>query len=135
MEPEPCIITLSKNEDPDRGNLSYIEKDNHIPFSIEQTSWIYNVPGDIEKKGHAFKNRENFIIALSGSLEVVINNGQDNKIFNLNAANKGLYVPAGLWQQMKNFSTNAMVIILGSTKDSEEDFIRNYKEFLRMRSI
>ena len=135
MEPEPRIIILSKNEDPLRGNLSYIEKDNHIPFAIKQTSWIYNVPGDIEKKGYAFKNRENFIIPLSGSLEVVINNGQEKKTFHLNAANKGLYIPAGFWQQMKNFSTNAMIMILGSTKDSEEGPLEEYEEFLKLKNI
>ena len=132
---EPQIITLSKNENPERGNLTYIEKDLHIPFEIKKTSWIYRVPGDIVIKGYAYKNQENFIITLSGSLDVLLDNGRDRKSFHLNAANKGLYVPAGKWIQMGNFSTNAMVIILGSTANDKDDIIREYEEFLKIKNL
>lgn len=134
MDVEPRIITLSKNANPERGNLTYIEKDLHIPFAIKRTSLIYRVSGDTAMKGYAYKNQENFIIPLSGSLDVVLDNGTEKEIFRLNAANKGLYVPAGNWIQMSNFSTNAMVMILGSAVNDKGDVIREYEEFQKMKN-
>ena len=134
MDLEPRIITLSKNANPERGNLTYIEKDLHIPFGIKKTSWIYRVPGDTAMKGYAYKNQENFIIPLSGSLDVVLDNGREKENFQLNAANKGLYIPAGNWIQMSNFSTNAMVMVLGSAANDKEDVISEYEQFQKMKN-
>lgn len=128
------IIDLPKIEDP-RGNLSFIEEEKHIPFKIERTYWIYDVPGGQVRGGHAFKEQQEFIVALSGSFDVTIDDGVKKKTFSLNRSYYGLYLPAGLWRQMENFSTNALAIVLSSTSFSEKDYIRNYSEFLKYKSI
>jgi len=112
---ETKIITLPKFEDM-RGNLSYVEEENHIPFKIERTYWIYDVPGGQVRGGHAFKEQREFIIALSGSFDVVVDDGSHKQSFSLNRSYYGLYVPCGLWRQMENFSTNALAVVLSSTK-------------------
>lgn len=126
------IINLPKFEDP-RGNLSFIEEINHIPFKIERTYWIYDVPGGQIRGGHAFKEQQELIIALSGSFDVVVNNGNIEQVFSLNRSYYGLYVPAGLWRQMQNFSTNSLALVLSSTHYNEDDYIYDYKEFLTFR--
>lgn len=128
------IIDLPKIEDP-RGNLSFIEEEKHIPFKIERTYWIYDVPGGQVRGGHAFKEQQELIVALSGSFDVTIDDGVKKKTFSLNRSYYGLYLPAGLWRQMENFSTNALAIVLSSTSFSEKDYIRNYSEFLKYKSI
>lgn len=129
---ETQIITLPKFEDP-RGNLSFIEEDNHIPFKIERAYWIYDVPGGQVRGGHAFKEQREFIVALSGSFDVVVDNGTHKQSFSLNRSYYGLYVSCGLWRQMENFSTNALAIVLSSTKFVESDYIRDYEAFLKYR--
>ena len=129
---ETKIITLPKFEDP-RGNLSFIEEENHIPFKIERTYWIYDVPGGQVRGGHAFKEQREFIVALSGSFDVVVDDGTNKKSFSLNRSYYGLYIPCGLWRQMENFSTNALAIVLSSTKFVESDYIRDYEVFLNYR--
>jgi hypothetical protein len=129
---ETKIINLPKFEDP-RGNLSFIEEENHIPFQIERTYWIYDVPGGQVRGGHAFKEQREFIVALSGSFDVVIDNGIHKQSFSLNRSYYGLYIPPGLWRQMENFSTNALAFILSSTKYMESDYIRDYDDFLNYR--
>ena len=124
------IIDLPKMEDP-RGNLTFIEEDNHIPFKIERVYWIYDVPGGQIRGGHAFKVQQEIIIALSGSFDVVIDSGSEKRTYSLNRSYYGLYIPAGLWRQMKNFSTNSLAMVITSTKFSEIDYIRNYDEFLK----
>lgn len=124
------LINLPKIEDP-RGNLSFIEEEQHIPFKIERTYWIYDVPGGQVRGGHAFKVQQEFIVALSGSFDVIIDDGNDNKTFTLNRSYYGLYLPAGLWRQMENFSTNALAMVLSSTGFSQNDYIRDYSEFLK----
>ena len=124
----PLIIPLPKFEDP-RGNLSFIEENNHIPFKIERTYWIYDVPGGQVRGGHAFKTQQEFIVALSGSFDVVVDDGKEKKTYSLNRSYYGLYIPAGLWRQMENFSTNSLALVLSSTTYSEEDYIRDYQEF------
>ena len=114
------IIDLPKYEDP-RGNLTFFEEDNHIPFKIERVYWIYDVPGGQIRGGHAFKEQKEFIIALSGSFDVVVDSGSEKKVFSLNRSYYGLYIPAGLWRQMENFSTNSLAMIISSTNFSEED--------------
>jgi dTDP-4-dehydrorhamnose 3,5-epimerase-like enzyme len=122
------LINLPKNEDP-RGNLSFIEEEKHIPFKIRRTYWIYDVPGGQIRGGHAFKLQEEFIVALSGSFDVILDDGHEKKTFSLNRSYYGLYVPAGLWRQMENFSTNSLAMILSSTIFSKDDYIREYSEF------
>jgi len=129
---ETKIITLPKFEDP-RGNLSFIEEENHIPFKIERAYWIYDVPGGQVRGGHAFKKQREFIIALSGSFDVVIDNGLHKQSFSLNRSYYGLYIPPGLWRQMENFSTNALALVLSSTKYIKSDYIRDYDDFLNFR--
>lgn len=129
---ETKIITLPKFEDP-RGNLSFVEGENHIPFKIERTYWIYDVPGGQVRGGHAFKVQAEFIIALSGSFDVVVDSGTHKQSFSLNRSYYGLYIPCGLWRQMENFSTNALAVVLSSTKFEESDYIRDYATFLKFR--
>jgi len=124
------LINLPKIEDP-RGNLSFLEEESHIPFKIERTYWIYDVPGGQVRGGHAFKEQQEFIIALSGSFDVKVNDGTDERIYSLNRSYYGIYLPAGLWRQMENFSTNSLAMVLSSTKYSEEDYIREYENFTK----
>ena len=124
------IIDLPKMEDP-RGNLTFIEEDNQIPFKIERVYWIYDVPGGQIRGGHAFKVQQEIVIALSGSFDVVIDSGSEKRIYSLNRSYYGLFIPAGLWRQMKNFSTNSLAMVITSTTFSEIDYVRNYDEFLK----
>lgn len=126
------IIQLPKFDDP-RGNLSFIEEERHIPFKINRTYWIYDVPGGEVRGGHAFRTQQEFIVALSGSFEVEIHDGSESAIFSLNRSYYGLYIPQGLWRQMKNFSTNSLALVLSSTHFDEADYIRDFKEFTRFR--
>ena len=123
------IIELPKIED-HRGNLSFIEEKNHIPFKIERIYWIYDIPGGAKRGGHAFKKQQEFIVALSGSFDVIISDGKETHKYNLNRSYYGLYVPERLWRQMENFSTNSVAIILSSTVFNENDYIRDYNIFL-----
>ncbi len=122
------IIQLPKILDP-RGNLSFLESGNHIPFEIERTYWIYDVPGGEIRGGHAFKYQKEFIIVLSGSLDIVIYDGIKEKKFSLNRSYYGLYIPNGLWRYMENFATNTLALIVSSTAFDENDYIRNKKYF------
>lgn len=132
MKEEALIINLPKFEDP-RGNLSFIEELNHIPFKIERTYWIYDVPGGQVRGGHAFKEQKEFIVALSGSFDVVVDDGKVKQIYSLNRSYYGLFIPAGLWRQMENFSTNSLALVLSSTHYKEEDYIFDYNEYLDLR--
>ena len=116
-----------------RGNLSFVEQNNHIPFEIKRTYWIYDVPGGEERGGHAFRQNEEFIVALSGAFDVVVDDGQQKKTFTLNRSYYGLYVPNGLWREMKNFSTNSFALEFGSTHYDKADYIRSYEEFLKLK--
>lgn len=129
---DPQIIQLPKITDP-RGNLSFIEENNHIPFKIERTYWIYDVPGGEHRGGHAYKQNQELIIALSGSFDVVLDDGKEKKVYSLNRSYYGLYVPNMIWREMENFSTNSLALILSSTSFSEEDYIRDYRKFLLMK--
>ncbi len=128
------LIHLPKFEDP-RGNLSFIEEEKHIPFKIERTYWIYDVPGGQVRGGHAFKNQLEFIVALSGSFDVVIDDGFNKQTYSLNRSYYGLYIPAGLWRQMENFSTNSLAMVLSSTLFSEDDYIREYPDYLKYKGL
>lgn len=126
------LLNLPKFED-ERGNLSFIEEDSHLPFKIKRTYWIYDVPGGQVRGAHAFKEQEELIVALSGSFDVVVDDGTKQQIFSLNRSYYGLYIPAGLWRSMENFSTNALAMVLSSTHYSENDYIRGYNEFLQYK--
>lgn len=128
------LITLPKIED-FRGNLSFIEEENHIPFKIQRTYWIYDVPGGQIRGGHAFREQKEFIIALSGSLDIRVSDGNSEKVFSLNRSYYGLYIPNGLWRQMENFSTNSLAMVLSSTNYSEDDYIRDFDEFLLTKGL
>jgi len=122
------IITLHKTLDR-RGNLSVIEEIQHIPFKIKRTYWIYDVPGGEVRGGHAYKRNQEFIVALSGSFDVILDNGKEREVFSLNRSYYGLYVPKGVWRQMQNFSTNSLALVLASTKFDVTDYIYDYALF------
>lgn len=123
------IILLQKFPDA-RGNLSFFESNNQIPFGIKRVHWIYDVPGGETRGGLAYKETEEFIIAMSGSFDVVIDNGEGIEKFNLNRSNKGIYIPKGSWRAIENFSTNSLALIAASTSYDPKDTIRNYDEFI-----
>ncbi|NLB77874.1 MAG: WxcM-like domain-containing protein [Clostridiaceae bacterium] len=125
------IIALPKILD-SRGNLSFAEQYTHIPFEIKRTYWIYDVPGGEARGGHAYKENEEFIIALSGSFDVILDDGTERKTFSLNRSYYGLYVPKGLWRQMDNFSTNSLALVLASTSYNADDYIFDYSQFKSM---
>ncbi|MBI5542150.1 MAG: WxcM-like domain-containing protein [Bacteroidia bacterium] len=124
-------IDLPKITDP-RGNLSFLEGGNHIPFEIKRAYWIYDVPGGQVRGGHAYKTLHEFVIALSGSFDVVLHNGVKEEVFSLNRSYYGLYVPNGIWRRMENFSTNSLCLILASQVYNPDDYIYNFHDFLKL---
>lgn len=125
---EARIIQLPKNGDR-RGNLSVIEQNNHIPFKIQRAFWIYDVPGGESRGGHAYRETEEFIVALSGSFDVVIDDGKEKRVFPLNRSYYGLYIPKMMWREMENFSTNSLALVLSSTPYDAKDYIRDFDLF------
>lgn len=117
-----------------RGNLSFVEEKAHIPFEIKRIYWLYDVPGGECRGGHAYRTNEEFIIAMSGSFDVVIDDGKERKVFSLNRSYYGLYVPAGLWREIENFSTNAVALEFGSIHYDESDYVFDYDEFLKLKA-
>lgn len=113
-----------------RGNLSFLEEEIHIPFKINRSYWIYDVPGGEVRGGHSYYTNEEVIIALSGSFDVILDDGVNKKTFSLNRSYYGLYVPINIWRQMENFSTNSLAFVVASTVYSEDDYERNYKQFI-----
>lgn len=130
---ESKIFNLPKIADP-RGNLSIIEQLKQIPFEIKRTYWIYDVPGGCDRGGHAYKENQEFIVALSGSFDVVLDDGKESKTFSLNRSYMGLYVPKGMWRTMTNFSTNSLALVLSSTEYDKDDYVMDYEEFKRWAS-
>ena len=126
------LVSLPKILDA-RGNLSFVEQLNHIPFEIKRTYWIYDVPGGEDRGGHAFRENQEVVIALSGAFDVVVDDGENKKTFALNRSYYGLYIPKGLWRTMENFSTNSFALEFGSVEYSAEDYIRDYDEFLKLK--
>ena len=117
-----------------RGNLSFAEQLKHIPFEIKRTYWIYDVPGGEARGGHAFRCNQEFIVALSGSFDVIVDDGNQKKKFTLNRSYYGLYVPAGLWREMENFSTNSFALEFGSIAYDQSDYIYEYVEFKKLKN-
>lgn len=123
------MIHLPKIED-ERGNLSYIEEINHIPFIIKRSYWIYDVPGGECRGSHAFKKAEEFIVAMSGSFDIILHDGYEERKFSLNRSYYGLFVPSMTWRTIENFSTNSLALIIASTPYSDSDYIRDFSQFL-----
>lgn len=126
------IVELPKFLD-SRGNLSFAEQNNHVPFEIKRTYWIYDVPGGESRGGHAYKQNQEFIVALSGAFDVIVDDGISKKKITLNRSYYGLYIPAGLWREMANFSTNSLALEFGSEHYNENDYIRDYSVFLKLK--
>lgn len=126
------IIELPKFLD-SRGNLSFVEQLNHIPFEIKRTYWIYDVPGGEARGGHAFRQNHEFIVALSGAFDVVVDDGVQKRVFTMNRSYYGLYIPSGLWREMVNFSTNSVALEFGSTHYDVTDYVHDYSEFLKLK--
>ena len=122
------IISLPKISDP-RGNLSIIEQFSNVPFEIRRVYWIYDVPGGFDRGGHAYKESEEFIVALSGSFDVELDDGERKQTYQLNRSYNGLYVAKGMWRRMTNFSTNSLALVLASTDYSPDDYIMDYQDF------
>jgi dTDP-4-dehydrorhamnose 3,5-epimerase-like enzyme len=123
------IIQLPKIQDA-RGNLSFMQNSDHIPFDIKRVFWIYDVPGGETRGGHAFKKQQELIIAISGSLDIIVIDNQGNETkFNLNRSYFGLYIPPMHWRYLENFSTNSVSVHLSNSEFNEEDYIRNINQF------
>lgn len=129
---KPAIIDLPKYLD-NRGNLSFIEEDTHLPFRIRRVYWIYDVPGGESRGGHAFRSTEELIVALSGSFDVVLNDGEKEYRFSLNRSYYGLYVPSMIWRLIENFSTNSLALVIASTDYDINEYIRDFSEFCRIK--
>ena len=126
------IIDLPIIKDP-RGNLTFVESNNQIPFAIERVYYLYDVPGGSERGGHAHKGLSQFIIAMSGSFDVVLDDGKDKKRVHLNRSFQGLYVCPMMWRELDNFSSHSVCMVLASHKYDETDYYRDYGEFMRAR--
>ncbi len=130
---ESLLIELPKIADP-RGNLSFIEQGNQIPFNIERTYWIYDVPGGEMRGGHAFYEMQEFIVALSGSFDVVLDDGVSKKIISLNRSYRGVYIPKMIWRSLENFSTNSLALVLADKAYDVNDYIRDYDLYLKLKT-
>jgi len=122
------ILTLPKILD-DRGNLSFFQNNDQIPFVMRRVYWIYDVPGGEFRGGHAYKKLQEVIVALSGSFDIVLNDGKEERKYTLNHAYYGLYVPKMIWRQLENFSTNSIAFIAADSEYDEADYIRNFNQF------
>ena len=130
VEEKAQIIQLPKFLDV-RGNLSFLESGKHVPFEIRRTYWIYDVPGGCLRGSHAFKTEKEFIVALSGSFDVVVHDGTEEKRYSLSRSYYGLYLPPMHFRTLDNFSTNSLALVVSSADFSEEDYIRDFDEFIR----
>ena len=112
-----------------RGNLSFIENGDQVPFKIRRVYWIYDVPGGVQRGAHAYRENQELVVALSGSFDVVIDDGKEQKSFHLNRSYYGLYLPKYTWRVMENFSTNSLALVLSSTDYDTDDYIFDYEQF------
>lgn len=127
---EQCkILNLPKIHDP-RGNLTFVESSRHIPFEIKRVYYLYDVPGGETRGGHAHKNLQQFIISMSGSFDVILDDGFAKKTVSLNRSYKGLYLPSMIWRDLVNFSSGSVLMVLTSEYYDENDYYRDYDEFL-----
>lgn len=131
---DPFLIDLPKFPDL-RGKLSYIEEDTHLPFKIRRVYWIYDVPGGERRGAHAFRNTEEFIIALSGSFDIMLHDGKNEFRYSLNRSYYGLYVPKMTWRILENFSTNSLALVISSTDYEKTEYIRDFEIFKCSKAI
>lgn len=129
---EVKLIELPRFNDP-RGNLSFVQENDQLPFKIERTYWIYDVPGGEDRAAHAFKSTNEFIIAISGGFDVTVDDGVHKKTFTLNRSYYGLFIPKGIWRIMDNFSTNSFALEFADTKYDRADYVEDYYEYLTMK--
>jgi hypothetical protein len=122
------IIDLPQIHDP-RGNLTFVEGGNHVPFNFQRVYYLYDVPGGAERGGHAHKELHQLIIAMSGSFDVVLDDGKNKKRINLNRSHYGLYVCPMIWREIDNFSSGSVCLVLASNKYDEADYLRDYRKF------
>jgi dTDP-4-dehydrorhamnose 3,5-epimerase-like enzyme len=127
------VFDLPKFLDP-RGNLSFLEENKQLPFAIKRAYWIYDVPGGEKRGGHSYKENQEVIVALSGSFDVVLDDGSEKKTISLNRSYYALFVPSGIWRHMENFSTNSLALIVASIEYDEADYERDYNSFLKSKS-
>ena len=127
------LIELSKNKDP-RGNLSVIESGIDVPFKVMRNYWIYDVPSGMWRDGHAFKTQQEFIVALSGSFDVVINDGEQEIKYHLSRPQIGLYIPCMTWRHLDNFSTNSVALVLSSTLYDPDEYIETFEDFKNLKN-
>ena len=113
----------------ERGNLSIIEEEEQVPFKIKRAYWIYDVPGGEARGSHAFRESKEFIVALSGSFDIILNDGKTESKYSMNRSYYGLYIPEMTWRSLENFSTNSLALVLSSTSFSSDDYIRDFDEF------
>ena len=133
MPLEDCIIIeLPKIHDP-HGNLTFVESNNQIPFNIQRVYHVYDVPGGAERGGHAHKNLHQFIVAMSGSFDITLDDGKDKRKFHLARSYYGLYVCPMIWREIDNFSSGSVLMCLASEKYDESDYFRRYDDFMRAR--
>lgn len=131
---EDCrIVMLPRIQDP-RGNLTFVEGGEHIPFEIRRMYWIYDVPGGHSRGGHAYRELHELIVAVSGSFDVTVHDGKSERTFSLNRSYFGVYVPNLLWRSLGNFSTNSLSVIMASDAYREGDYIRDFDDFIRIQS-
>ena len=130
---EPRLIELPKIKDP-RGNLTVIESGVHVPFQVMRNYWIYDVPSGMWRDGHAFRTQEEFIVALSGSFDVVVNDGTGEQTFHLARPQIGLYLPHMTWRHLNNFSTNSVALVLSSTSYDAADYIEDFEEYKSLKN-
>jgi hypothetical protein len=127
---EPTIIDLPRVQDP-RGNLTFVEGTRHVPFEIKRVFYLYDVPGGETRAGHANKNLEQFIVAMSGSFDIVLDDGKARTRFQMNRSYYGLYIPGMIWREIENFSSGSVCLVLASDFYDAEDYYREYDEFVR----
>ncbi len=130
---KPKLINLPKICDP-RGNLSFIESEGHVPFEVKRCYWIYDVPGGMYREGHAFYEQDEFIVALSGSFDVVLNDGNGEKRYHMARSYYGIFVPHMTWRAIDNFSTNSVAMVLSNTAYDPKDYIEDFNEFKKIKN-
>ena len=123
------IIELPRISDP-RGNLTFIDGGRHVPFEIKRVFYLYDVPGGADRGGHALKNCHQFLIAMSGSFDVILYDGKEKQRIHLNRSYRGLYIPPMIWREMDNFSSGSVCLVLASEPYDEKDYFREYSQFL-----
>lgn len=128
-------IDLPKIEDR-RGNLTFVEQNEHIPFDIKRVYYLYDVPGGERRGGHAHKELEQFIIAANGSFDLILDDGKEKETFHLNRSYYGIYIPPLMWRELENFSSGSVCLVLASELFDEDDYIRDYDEYTsRMNEV